>query len=73
VADAENARGRAEARARAVRAHRARALREQAREAAAVAPPEPAAQVINLSALAAEHGDQLYDQYTDAEIRAVGD
>ena len=77
-AAAENARRQAEAHARAVRAEHARALREQARETAAVAAPQQTAQVINLAALAAQYGepardDQLYDQYTDAEIRAVGD
>jgi len=77
-ADAENARRQAEAHARAVRAERARALREQAREAAALAAQQRTAQVINLTELAAQYGessrrDQPYDQYTDAEMRAVGD
>jgi hypothetical protein len=73
LADTENARRRAEAHARMVRAARARALREQARQAAAVAPPQPTAQIIDLAALAAQYGDEPYDQYADAEIRAVGD
>jgi len=72
--DAENARRHAEAHARYVRtAARARVLRERARQAQAVPAPEPNAEVIDISALAAPAGDQLYDQYADAEIRAVGD
>jgi hypothetical protein len=73
LADTENACRRAEAHARMVRAARARALREQARQAAAVAAPQPTAQIIDLAALAAQYGDEPYDQYADAEIRAVGD
>ena len=74
-ADADQARRRAEAHARAVEAAHARAMREHAaREAAAVAAAQQTAQVINLKALAAQYKkDQPYDQYTDAEIRAVGD
>ncbi len=73
--DAENARWRAEAdaRSRSVRAARARALRERARQAQAVPTPQANAEVIDISALAAAAGDQLYDQYADAETRAVGD
>ena len=66
-ADAENARSRAEAHARC----RA-AARERARQARAAA-PQPTAEIIDISALAIQAGDQLYDQYADAEIRAVGD
>jgi len=75
LADAEQACRRAEAHARHVQAVRARAMREQAaREAAALAAAQQTAQVINLTALAAQYKkDQPYDQYTDAEIRAVGD
>jgi len=65
--DIEIARGRAEARARAVSA-----ARERARLARA-ATPQPTAEIIDISALAIQAGDQPYDQYTDAEIRAVGD
>ncbi len=71
VTDAEHARSRAEARTRAVQAAQARALRERDRQAASVA--APTAQVIHLAELAAQFTDQPYDQYTDAEIRAVGD
>jgi hypothetical protein len=73
-ADAERAHSWAEAQART--AHEARAAelaRERAREAEVAPPPEPTAEIINLSALAAEARDQLYDQYADAEVRAVGD
>lgn len=66
-ADAEIARRRAEAHARAVSA-----ARERARLARAAA-PQPTAEIIDISALALQSGDQLYDQYVDAEIRAVGD
>jgi hypothetical protein len=66
-ADAEIARRRAEAHARAVSAARERA--RLARPAA----PQPTAEIIDISALALQAGDQPYDQYVDAEIRAVGD
>ena len=69
--DAELAEKRAAAHAaelaRQARADRQRA-REQARQAAAAAQHE--AQVIDISRRV---GDQLYDQYADAAIRAVGD
>jgi CRISPR/Cas system-associated protein Csm6 len=65
-ADAEAAERAAEAHA----AHEARlAERRRASEAAAVA-PEPTAEIIDISARV---GDQLYDQYADAAVRAVGD
>jgi len=66
-ADIEIARRRAEARTRAVSA-----ARERARLARAAA-PQPTAEIIDISALAIQAGDQPYDQYSDAEIRAVGD
>lgn len=66
-ADIEIARRRAEARTRAVSAARERA------RLARVASPQPTAEIIDISALAIQAGDQPYDQYTDAEIRAVGD
>jgi hypothetical protein len=73
-ADAERAQSWAEARARAVRAARAAELaRQQLSGARAVATARPTAQIINLSALAAQYDDNPYDQYADAEIRAVGD
>jgi hypothetical protein len=66
-ADGEIARRRAEGRARAMSAARERA--RLARAAAA----QPIAEIIDISALAIQAGDQPYDQYADAEIRAVGD
>ena len=75
-ADAERAHSWAQAQARAAHARTAQAARlprERAREAQVAPPPEPTAEIINISALAAEARDQLYDQYADAEIRAVGD
>jgi hypothetical protein len=72
--DAEIARGRAEAHARAVAAarERTRLARERARLAREAA-PQPTAEIIDISALALQAGEQAYDQYADAEIRAVGD
>ena len=73
-ADAENARSWSEAHARATRAARAAQLaRERARQAQVAPSPQPTAEIIDISARAAQAGDQLYDQYADAEIRAVGD
>lgn len=75
-ADAERAHSWAEAQARTAAARAAQAAqleRERAREPQAAPPPEPTAEIINISAMAAEARDQLYDQYADAEIRAVGD
>jgi hypothetical protein len=37
------------------------------------APPVPDAEVINISASLTEGGEEFYDQYTDAKLRAVGD
>jgi len=71
-ADSENAVRQAQARARAARAARARAARERAREAHTAPLQQPAAEIIDISALA-HGGGQLYDQYADAEVRAVGD
>jgi len=75
-ADAEAA-SRAEAYARYARAQAARAAYERAREAYAQARaaslPQPAAEVIDISDRTAEAADQLYDQYSDATVRAVGD
>jgi hypothetical protein len=76
-ADAERARSWAQAHAQAVHAtrvaHAAQMARERAREARVAPPPQPTAEIINISERAAQAGDQLYDQYADAEIRAVGD
>lgn len=65
--DAERARARAARRARlqARQAHQARQARLQARPAA-----EHTADVIDITARARE---EIYDQYADAELRAVGD
>jgi hypothetical protein len=82
-AEAENATRRAAAHARVVarsraaaaaRAERAAAAeRERAREAAEAEMAQPTAEVIDISALAAQSGDQIYDQYEDATARAIGD
>ncbi len=64
VADAEHARRRA---ARQAGAEDARA---RAPEADWVPDEEPSAQIIDISARVS---DQLYDQYADATVRAVGD
>jgi hypothetical protein len=68
-ADAAIARRRAEAHAHA---RAVSAARERARLARAAA-PQPTAEIIDISARALQAGDQPYDQYADAEIRAVGD
>ncbi|HUZ22891.1 MAG TPA: hypothetical protein VMV07_03905 [Streptosporangiaceae bacterium] len=65
LADAETARWRAE-QADAARRH----ARARARQAWAARTPQPTAEVIDISA---RLGDQLYDQYADATVRAVGD
>jgi hypothetical protein len=63
IADAENARRAEAAHAARQRAQaKARARQEQA--------PHPSAEIIDISA---RLGDQLYDQYADATVRAVGD
>ena len=70
-ADFEHAHIWAEAQARAAQAaHRAELARERARQAEVASQPEPTAEIITLSR---RTDDQLYDQYADAEIRAVGD
>ena len=71
-ADAEHAHRWAEAQAFQA-ARRAELDRERARQAGAVTPPEPTAQIITLATPASPADDQLYDQYADAEYRAVGD
>jgi hypothetical protein len=69
-ADVEQAHRWAEAQARAAQAaRRAELARERARQAEVASQPEPTAEIITLS----RRTDQLYDQYADAEIRAVGD
>jgi hypothetical protein len=65
LADAEKARARAEQSGAARQRARARA-----REAWAARTPQPTAEIIDISA---RLGDQLYDQYADATVRAVGD
>jgi hypothetical protein len=71
-ADAEHAHSWAEA--QAVRAARSVELaREHARQAHIASQPQPTAEIITLSTLASQADDQPYDQYADAEIRAVGD
>ena len=71
-ADAERAHRWAEAEAFQA-ARRDELASERARQAEAVTPPEPTAQIITLTTPASPADDQLYDQYADAEIRAVGD
>jgi hypothetical protein len=72
-ADAEaSTRADAYARAEAARAARYRAWEARAQARAARA-PEPAAEVIDISDRTPEARDQPYDQYADAEVRAVGD
>ncbi len=72
-ADTENAIRRAEAQAAAEAAHAARVAHARAREAVTAHAPQPTAEIIDISARAAQAGDQLYDQYADAAVRAVGD
>jgi hypothetical protein len=73
-ADVAIARGRAEAHARAVAAARERTrLAHERTLLAHAAASQPTAEIIDISALALQAGDQAYDQYADAEIRAVGD
>ncbi len=64
LADADQARRRAE--------HESRvwAARQRAHAAAMERDAQPSAQIIDISARV---GDQLYDQYADATVRAVGD
>jgi hypothetical protein len=64
IADAEQARRRAEFEARQWAAY------EREREATWQPDEEPSAEIIDISARV---GDQLYDQYADAAVRAVGD
>jgi hypothetical protein len=72
LADAEQARWRAEEARRdfAARQRARAAAAAAAREAAAARVPERTAEIIDISA---RIGDQLYDQYADATVRAVGD
>lgn len=71
MADAELARKRAAWEARAARDvwRRSHQAWKAEREAAATA-AEPTAEIIDISSRV---GDQLYDQYADAAVRAVGD
>ena len=64
VADAD------QARQRAAMDLRTQAARERTYAAAMEREEEPSAQIIDISARV---GDQLYDQYADATVRAVGD
>ena len=71
MADAEMATRREEMIVRRDQALAARADdRQRAREAWAASHPEPTAEIIDISG---RIGDQLYDQYADAAVRAVGD
>jgi hypothetical protein len=55
---------------RAAMEARVEAARQRAYEAKREPEPEPFAEIIDISARV---GDQLYDQYADATVRAVGD
>ena len=71
--DAVQDRRRAEARAAlAARERTALAAHDRARQARE-ALPQLTAEIIDISALATQGRDQPYDQYADAEVRAVGD
>jgi hypothetical protein len=72
-ADAENEIRRAEAQAAAEAAHAAAVARAREREALAAQAPQPTAEIIDITARTARDRDQLYDQYADATVRAVGD
>lgn len=66
------------ARARVAEAAARRAARPVAPSAAVpvarpVAPPVPAAEIIRISASLGAGGEEIYDQYADAKLRAVGD
>src|SRR6266487_5102760 len=69
-ADAEVAERQAEAHVRAAREAQHAARQRATAENQVTAAPEPSAQIIDISARV---GDQLYDQYADAAVRAVGD
>ena len=70
MADAEMATRREEIAVRRDQALAARAARQRERAAWADSHPEPTAEIIDISS---RLGDQLYDQYADAKLRAVGD
>jgi hypothetical protein len=72
-ADTDNEIRRAEAQAAAEAAHAAWMEHARAREALAAQAPQPEAEIIDISARTAQAKDQLYDQYADATVRAVGD
>ena len=72
-ADAENEIRRAEAWAAAEAAHAAAVARAREQEALAAQAPQPVAEIIDITARTARDRDQLYDQYADAAVRAVGD
>ncbi len=68
-ADAEQARWQAQERAQARAAH-AQAARLRARRNWEMSRPQPTAEIIDIPIRIT---DQLYDQYADAAVRAVGD
>jgi hypothetical protein len=70
LADAEQARWRAEEARRAFAARQGEQAARAASVAAASKVQERTAEIIDISA---RIGDQLYDQYADAAVRAVGD
>ena len=70
VADAEREQWRAAERAAQAEAAQAEAARLRARQAREAGEAQRTAEIIDISA---RFTDQLYDQYADAAIRAVGD
>ncbi len=72
-ADAENEIRQAEAHAAAEAAYAAAVARAREQEALAAQAPQPTAEIIDITARTARDRDQLYDQYADATVRAVGD
>jgi hypothetical protein len=74
-ADAKLARKRSgweQTRAVAYERHMQAVAEREAYEASLPPPPEPQAEIIDISGRVAD-ADQLYDQYADAAVRAVGD
>jgi len=61
------------ARTRATAVAAVAAARRDAAPAPAPPPPAPDAEVIDISASLTEAGQEFYDQYADAKLRAVGD
>ncbi len=69
-ADAEQARWLAQEQAAQEQAAQTEAARLRVHQTRAATQPQPTAKIIDISARVT---DQLYDQYADAAVRAVGD